>query len=173
MLPISIMLSCSKYSFFKGIPLHLSPDGTSSLKCWYSSCSWGLLLSWGLPVWRAAHIKSRLGYKDLKNENYKPPPNKLERQEEGRSVTALILGCAGRGWTRAQSRQAAALPVLLQHFPCSQCQAGLCSQWCKSALAAAALLEESRLTVIIPINWRSTFRRTTDLLCTPATRTKG
>lgn len=66
----------------------------------------------------------RLGFKDLKNENCKPPPNKLKRQEEGRSITTLILRCVHGGWARAQPRQPAELPALLLHFHCSQCRQG-------------------------------------------------
>lgn len=112
---------------------------------------WGLLLSWGLTVWRAWHLKTRLGFKDLKNENYKPPPNKLKRQEEGRSITTLILRCVHGGRTRAQSRH-------------SRESSQRCSCTFTAARAGRAVLTvreisapgESRLTVIIPVNWLST-----------------
>lgn len=127
---------------------------------------WGLLLSWGLTVWRAWHIKTRLAFEDLKNENYKPPPNKWKRQEEGRSVTTLILRCVHGGRTRAQSRHSR---------ESSQC----CCCTFTAARAGRAVLTvmemsapgESRRTAIIPMNGLSTLTGTTDLLCTPA-RTK-
>lgn len=128
---------------------------------------WGLLLSWGLTVWRAWHLKTRLGFEDLKNENYEPPPKKLKRREEGRSITTLTLGCVHGGRTRAQSRH-------------SRESSQRCSCTFSAARAGRAVLTvmeisapgESRLTVIIAVNWLSTLTGTTDLPCTPA-RTKG